>query len=1185
MISGSSSSLENRRKEIRDHLLVDRTRDIPVLLDILSFSEDKRSDISKKSAALVTEVRQSSRPKMMDQFMSEYGLSTQEGIALMCLAEALLRVPDGRTMDELIRDKITRYDWASHSHNSSPVFINASAWALMLTGRVLDNSQPGIEGTIRGLVRRLGEPTIRAAVTRAMRSMGEQFVLGQTIESALSKAEPMQEKGYLYSFDMLGEAARTEEDATRYFDSYMNAIKKIGAKDPKNTDIKLSNGISVKLSALHPRYESTHKDKMLPVISDRLAELAIEAKKVNIGMNIDAEESERLDISLDIVENILSDDRLKGWDGFGLVIQTYAPRAPYVIDWVYDLASQNDRKITLRLVKGAYWDTEIKRSQIFGISGFPVFTDKAVTDVSYLACARKLLGMTDRIYPQFATHNAHTITAILSMSNDRKSFEFQRLHGMGDAIHSVTKDRSDTQCRIYAPVGAHSDLLAYLVRRLLENGANSSFVNQILDKNISPDEIVADPIEHVLQLTADHNPLIDHPHDLFMPERKNSKGYDIFDPSTIELIDKERSPYWAPYQWNYGTSNEVTNPADLNDTVGSFNNTDISELENVFSIAKDAQKEWCQRTDRSDLLRKCADTLEENTFELFALLAREAGKTLADAIAEVREAVDFLRYYAAQVKYLPHDVKPQGTIVCISPWNFPLAIFVGQISAALVTGNSVIAKPAEQTPLIAARAVELFNKVGIPKDVLQLVFGDGELGAALTANSHLNGVCFTGSSQVAKLIEKQMSKTAPLDAMLIAETGGLNAMIVGSTALTEQVTRDVIASAFQSAGQRCSALRILYIQEDVKKRTLDMISGALDTMKIGNPANLDTDIGPVIDQEAKDNIITYCKQNSSSVIKRIPAPSEGYFVEPQIIEVAGIQSMEREIFGPILHVATFKAKDLEEIISDINNSNYGLTLGMHTRIDARVQQISDLAEVGNVYVNRNQIGAIVGSQPFGGEKMSGTGPKAGGPHYLRRFVKDSFKPAEEVSTHVTLTNKDMPDGEKWSKQDNRITVLRDILRGKASHALSSAAALDCGPIDLPGPTGEVNNLRLLPRGRVLCVGPKEIILDQVVQALAMGNSVVAVCPQAKKYLQPLLDYGLPLVVYNGFPEIGKVEFGAIAGTNETLRRQLANRDGHIIPVITDHIAPNAYCIERCLSVDTTAAGGNASLLASVGAED
>lgn len=1207
LIKGSvMPALDTIRQTIRANYLPDEETVVRERVAATGLSEADRRAISGRATELVRAVRGSSDPRLMEVFLSAYGLSTREGVALMCLAEALLRVPDAETMDDLIADKIAPHDWSAHSGESSSIFVNASTWALMLTGRVLEEGEGSIERTLRSMVRRLGEPVIRKAVSAAMREMGEQFVLGRTIEEAVRRGAAMTRKGYLYSFDMLGEAARTEKDALRYLKAYSDAISSLdsGSNGP---DIRLNHGISVKLSALHPRYEILQKETMLPVMSERLLSLALQAAHARMGLNVDAEEADRLDISLDVVEQVLADPRLAEWEGFGVVVQAYGPRAFHVIDWLYALAKKLDRKIMVRLVKGAYWDTEIKRAQVLGLSGYPVFTRKANTDVSYLACARKLLSLTDRIYPQFATHNAHTVAAILSMAKDRDCFEFQRLHGMGEALHETVRKAEGTRCRIYAPVGAHSDLLAYLVRRLLENGANSSFVHQLTDDNVPPEEIARDPLSVVETQGPAANPKIPAPSAIFGTSRSNSRGFDITDPVTLAHIERERERFAGSDFWHAGpltratgggTERAIFNPARPSERVGTVAEATAQQVEKAVEIAVAAHPDWAARpvAERAEILRRAADLYEQNAVEFFALCTREAGKTLADGVAEVREAVDFLRYYAQQAAEAESGTEARGAIVCISPWNFPLAIFTGQIAAALATGNTVIAKPAEQTPLIAFRAVQMLHEAGVPADVLQLLPGDGpSVGAPLTGDPRIAGVCFTGSTEVAKLIEKQLAGKAAPDAMLIAETGGLNAMIVDSTALPEQAVRDVLASAFQSAGQRCSALRILYIQKDVEEKVLEMLKGAMEALKVGDPWNPSTDVGPVIDEEAREAINDYVWMmgKQGRTVAALEAPEEGRFVAPCVLQVKGIEEMDREIFGPVLHVATFDADQIDQVIAAINRKGYGLTFGLHTRIEGRVQHFVDRIHAGNIYVNRNQIGAVVGSQPFGGEGLSGTGPKAGGPHYLRRFRKgaQARTPApdgRDVTARELADNMPDPALGGWSTRPDRVFVLRKHLRGKGAAAIAAAAGLEYGQVDLPGPTGEANTLSLAPRGRVLALGPDaETLLAQTVQALAAGNAVMAVAPGAPAALSTLTGKGLPLSVLDGRLDPAevrtlKVDAVACSGPTETmraLRQALAEREGPIVPLISEVIYPAAYVHERAVCVDTTAAGGNASLLA------
>ncbi|VAW12819.1 Proline dehydrogenase / Delta-1-pyrroline-5-carboxylate dehydrogenase, partial [hydrothermal vent metagenome] len=958
-------------------------------------AEDRRQ-ISEHASRLVTRVRADTKPGLMEVFLAEYGLSTREGIALMCLAEALLRVPDAPTIDALIEDKIAPSQWGKHLGRSSSSLVNASTWALMLTGKVLDDDEEGgIAGLLRGAVKRLGEPVIRIAVSRAMRELGHQFVAGRTIGEAMENAAASERYGATFSYDMLGEAACTEADARRYHLAYSDAITAL-ATTADGDDVTTNPGISVKLSALHPRYEVSQRERVMGDLVERTLSLALLAKSAGIGLNIDAEEAERLELSLDVIEAVISHPSLAGWDGFGVVVQTYGPRAAPVIDWLAALAGNLDRRMMVRLVKGAYWDTEIKRAQSLGLERFPVFTRKAATDVSFIACARHLLDLTDRLYPQFATHNAHSVAAILHMAQGRAAFEFQRLHGMGEALYDIVARTEDTSCRTYAPVGAHADLLAYLVRRLLENGANSSFVSQIVDESVPPGAVAADPFEVVAKWGGGAaNPHITRPSDLFAPKRRNSQGWDLTDPVTLAEIDAARAPFrdhvWMAVPLIAGgplanRKKDVLNPAAPGEFVGILTEASKEDIETAIAGAGDGVTAWSamKAAERGAILRRAADLFEAGFGEVFALLAREAGKTLADCVGELREAVDFLCEYAATAEELP-DAPPRGVVACISPWNFPLAIFTGQIAGALAAGNAVIAKPAEPTPLTAAWAVRLLHQAGVPRAALQLLPGRGAtVGVGLTSDRRIDGVCFTGSTDTARAINRSMAEHGRPIAPLVAETGGLNAMIIDSTALPEQAVRDILASAFQSAGQRCSALRCLYIQSDVRDDILAMLFGAMDEFCLGDPWELATDIGPVIDASAKTGIEAHiaAARDQGRLLKQLETPTRGHFVAPAIIRIDGIADLKEEIFGPVLHVAGFEADGIGDVVSAINATGYGLTFGLHTRIDDRVQEVVEALHVGNTYVNRNQIGAVVGSQPFGGEGLSGTGPKAGGPAYV-----------------------------------------------------------------------------------------------------------------------------------------------------------------------------------------------------------
>jgi RHH-type proline utilization regulon transcriptional repressor/proline dehydrogenase/delta 1-pyrroline-5-carboxylate dehydrogenase len=1188
------------RGAIRALTYADEAALVAALAGRVGLDAARRGAVVADAAEIVASVRERSSPSMMEAFLAEYGLSTDEGIGLMCLAEALLRVPDAETIDELIADKIEPSNWGAHLGNSTSSLVNAATWGLLITGRLLDDDPGRPAAALRGMIRRMGEPVVRRAVGRAMKLMGRQFVLGETIAAAMERARTLEGRGYTYSYDMLGEAARTDRDAQRYAKAYARAIAAIATR--ATGDVAASPGISVKLSALHPRYEWSHRVAVMSVLVPRARELARAAARAGIGFNIDAEESERLDLSLDVIEALLQDRELAGWDGFGVVVQAYGRRAGAVIDWLDALARRLDRRIMVRLVKGAYWDSEIKAAQERGLPDFPVFTRKPATDVSYLANARRLLEARDRIYPQFATHNAHTVAAVMAMAGDRDGFEFQRLHGMGEALHEIVREREGTRCRIYAPVGAHRDLLAYLVRRLLENGANSSFVNQIVDKALAPEDIAADPVAAVEALRPIPNPDIRRPAELFAP-RQNAIGWNVNEPASIAGLITDREA-WRSHQWRAGgagAARPVLNPAHPAELVGHVAEATAEEVAAALAAAPAGFAAWSATPParRAAVLRVAADLYEANAAELTALATREAGKTLLDAIAELREAVDFLRYYADAAEAATGA--PRGVLVCISPWNFPLAIFTGQVAASLGAGNAVLAKPAEQTPLIAARAVALLHEAGVPPDALQLLPGDGPtVGGPLTAAPGIAGVVFTGSTEVAKIIERTLAGTAAPDAVLIAETGGINAMIVDSTALTEQVVRDVLASAFQSAGQRCSALRVLYVQDEAKPRVLEMLDGAMDGLAIGDPWDPATDVGPVIDAEAEAGIKAYLAAETArgAVHKSLRTQGPGRFVSPSVVEVAGIAAVEREVFGPVLHVAGFRANELDAVVAAINARGYGLTCGLHSRIDDRVERVTAGLNVGNTYVNRNQIGAIVGSQPFGGEGLSGTGPKAGGPHYLPRLQRPAVAaPAAveapsgpEIDADRLAAALAGLDAAAWAARPDRVAALRAALgasRGPEAAALDAAAALPQEPVDLPGPTGESNRLSLHPRGRVLCLGASgEALLVQVLQALAAGNAVLAVAADARATLAPLQR--MPVAALDGriAPEsltaLPGLALVAALGPDDwlrALRRALAARDGPIVPLETEPVSPERYTLERHLCIDTTAAGGNASLLA------
>ncbi|EIM25183.1 bifunctional proline dehydrogenase/L-glutamate gamma-semialdehyde dehydrogenase PutA [Microvirga lotononidis] len=951
----------------------------------------------------------------VEEMLREYALSTKEGLALMVLAEALLRVPDAATSDRLIEDKLGQADFAGHEAKSDAFLVSASAWALGITARII---QPGEtpESILGQLTKRLGLPAVRTATRQAMRVMGNHFVLGQTIEEALKRATSSKGRIYRYSFDMLGEGARTAEDARRYFDSYASAIDAIG-RSAGNEPLPNRPGISVKLSALHPRYEATSRERVMRELVPLVIALAQKAKSYDLNFTVDAEEADRLELSLEVIEAVLADSSLAGWKGFGLAIQAYQKRAGSVVDAIAAMAEKYDRQLMVRLVKGAYWDTEVKRAQERGLDDYPVFTRKAMTDLHYMACAEKMLALRPRIYPQFATHNALTVASIIERAGGTEGYEFQRLHGMGEALYArLLEDNPGLACRAYAPVGGHRDLLAYLVRRLLENGANSSFVSVAADPNVPVEALLKRPADIIVSADKARHPKLPLPRDLYGPERANSRGVEFGHRASLDAllaeIEKGRQQSFKAEplidgKAASGAARPVVSPIDGTTVVGQVTEAAPEVADRAMAAAQAGFVNW-SRTDaktRAQALQRAADLLEERRGALLHLLQVEAGKTLDDALSEVREAIDFLRYYAVQGRTLfgAGDTMPgptgesnvlrlrgRGVFVAISPWNFPLAIFLGQVSAALMAGNAVVAKPAEQTPLIADLAVRILHEAGVPKTALHLMPGDGRVGARLVEHKDVAGVVFTGSTEVARIINRTLANKDAAIVPLIAETGGINAMIVDATALPEQVADDVVMSAFRSAGQRCSALRLLCVQDDVADRMIEMIAGNARELKIADPREVSTHVGPVIDREAKDKLDAHIEamKRAAKVRYAGEAPATGTYVAPHIFELDRPHDLAQEVFGPVLHVVRYKADRLEDVLRAIEGTGYGLTLGVHSRIDATVARVVQALSVGNVYVNRNMIGAVVGVQPFGGHGLSGTGPKAGGPHYLLRFATE-----------------------------------------------------------------------------------------------------------------------------------------------------------------------------------------------------
>ncbi|EIL98873.1 bifunctional proline dehydrogenase/L-glutamate gamma-semialdehyde dehydrogenase [Rhodanobacter thiooxydans] len=1011
------------RARITAAWLRDETEAVNDLLAQATLPPAEREQVIDVAAGLVTRVRARAKDQSaVESFMRQYDLSSEEGVLLMCVAEALLRIPDKATADKLIRDKLGEADWKKHLGQSESLFVNASTWGLMLTGHLVqlaEDTRHDFTGALKRLAGRAGEPAIRLAVRQAMRIMGHQFVMGRSIDEALDRCAKKEYAVYRYSYDMLGESALTAETAERYQEDYRRAIARIGARGPfaNHTD---APSISVKLSALHPRYEVAKREDARRMLTAKLLELSQLAMKQGIALSVDAEEADRLELSLDIIGDVFAHPSLAGWNGLGIVVQAYSKRTPFVIDWLIETARAAGRRWYVRLVKGAYWDAEIKRAQEQGLPGYPLYTRKPNTDVSYLACAHKLFDAgSELIYPQFATHNAHSIAAVHHIARGRP-FEFQRLHGMGTDLYAevIGADKLNVPCRVYAPVGTHEDLLPYLVRRLLENGANTSFVNRVVDETLPVRELVADPCETVRRFASIPHPRIPLPVNLYGELRKNSMGINFSNDNELkalaEAVAAKAGPWTAeplvPGAKGNGPTVTVTNPADRRQVVGSYVSADAALVDRALANAVASQPDWDRlpAASRAAILEHAAEQLEARRAEFIALCVREAGKSLPDAIAEVREAADFLRYYATmsrrlfgQPEQLPGPtgesnqlfLNGRGVFVCISPWNFPLAIFLGQISAALAAGNSVIAKPAEQTSLIGYAAVKLLHEAGVPLDVLQYLPGDGAtVGAALTKDPRVAGVAFTGSTETAWAINRALAaRNAPI-AALIAETGGQNAMIADSSALPEQIVKDVIASAFQSAGQRCSAARVLFVQEDIADKVTSMLAGAMAELKVGDPGQLSTDVGPVIDEDAKKILVDHAARmdQEAKLIAEAALDADiaahGTFFAPRAYEIPSLTTLTREVFGPVLHVIRWKGSELAQVVEQINATGYGLTLGVHSRIDDTVEYIRSHARVGNCYVNRNQIGAVVGVQPFGGESLSGTGPKAGGPHYLLRFA-------------------------------------------------------------------------------------------------------------------------------------------------------------------------------------------------------
>ena len=1207
-------------KAITRQARVDETILIPLLLPQGRIPEHLHTSVQQLALTLASKLRaqqqSGGRSEWVQGLLQEFSLSSQEGVALMCLAEALLRIPDNATRDRLIRDKISRGQWHTHAGNSASLFVNATTWGLLLTGKLVGtHNQSSLGASLTRILGLGGEPLIRKGVDMAMRLMGEHFVAGQSIEQALANTAQLQQQGFTYSYDMLGEAAMTASDAHRYYQAYEHAIYVLGERAQGNSLFERP-GISVKLSALMPRYERSQLDRVHTELYPRFFALVRLARRFNLGINIDAEEASRLEISLTLLERLCFEPELNGWSGIGFVIQAYQKRCPAVVDWLIDLAQRSQHRLMVRLVKGAYWDSEIKYAQQEGFSGYPVYTRKPYTDLSYLACAKKLLAAAEWVFPQFATHNAHTVAAVYYLAGEQFNlgdYEFQCLHGMGENLYEqiigpTDKGGLNRPCRIYAPVGDHATLLAYLVRRLLENGANSSFVNQIADSRKPLEQLLEEPA-HIIDRWTRHegvcglpNPKIPLPRDLYQPERLNSAGYDLSDEYRLQQLTKQLREHTAPLQAHpllvnghplAGTVHPVNNPADPQDIVGHVRHSKAELVTQALHDAATFQPSWqnIPAEQRAQLLLAAAELFEAERMKLVALLVREAGKTYANALAEIREAVDFFRYYAQQGQQLSPASQAMGVIVCISPWNFPLAIFTGQVAAALAAGNSVVAKPSQHTPLIAFTATQLMHQAGIPIGALQLVLGQGDkLSSALIQHPATQAVLFTGSTAVAKTIRKQLKQRLndqqqPIP--LIAETGGINAMIVDSSALPEQVVHDVIRSAFDSAGQRCSALRVLCLQEEIADSLIQQIKEAMNEWRVDNPQHLATDIGPLISQQAHDNAQQYLhalrEQQHEIHLSACELPSTGYFMLPALVEVADVEAVTQEVFAPILHVVRYRRRDLDRVIEQINQSGYGLTFAVHSRIDETIQQITSQVQAGNQYVNRHQIGAPVGVQPFGGEGLSGTGPKAGGPLYLHRLQRGQLPAAlqREAQELAPIAQRTFNAWQEWLRSTHALELIDTCIELRQRSLAGQMHTLH-------GPTGERNEYRWLAQRWVGCQA------SQVSDLLLQLSAVWANGSQAVVMEHPAFaELNLPAEVNKRIRWISQwqqapssLQTILLHGEPEDclrLQYELAKQNGALIRIVKlvsgDPLIPmEALINERSISINTAAAGGNTGLM-------
>ncbi|MDO4435733.1 MAG: bifunctional proline dehydrogenase/L-glutamate gamma-semialdehyde dehydrogenase PutA [Cardiobacteriaceae bacterium] len=1196
------SALPALRQAIIEAYRADEVTLVQNLLHSGQLNEQEHEAAEQQAQQWVSEVRSKRRQASgVDALMREFSLSSEEGVALMCLAEALLRIPDNHTRDALIADKLAHGDWKSHIGNSPSLFVNATAWGLLLTGKLTtQNSEKNLSQALSSLLRKGGEPLIRQGVDFAMKMMGKQFVMGENIESALQNGKKREAMGYRYSFDMLGEAALTQHDADRYYQDYERAIHAIG-KDASGAGIIDGNGISVKLSAIHPRYSRAQYERVMQELLPRLKALFLLAKHYNIGLNIDAEEANRLDISLDLLTALLSDPDLAGFDGIGFVVQAYQKRCPFVIDYVIRLAREKGRKLMIRLVKGAYWDSEIKWAQVDGMQGYPVYTRKVHTDLAYLACARKLLAAQDVIFPQFATHNAYTLAAVLNMGKGKR-FECQCLYGMGETLYDQVLANVNGQSalegrrvRVYAPVGTHQTLLAYLVRRLLENGANSSFVNQIVDERINLSALLRNPAEQIAESGIHTHPSLPLPRHLYGTNRLNSYGIDFSDESALQALEAalNQAPTLNAHSLiaNHqpqANPQPITNPADSRDVVGMVTWSTVAEVNLALERAEHAKA--LSLSERTHALKRFADLLEQHHATLMALAVREAGKTLNNAVAEVREAVDFCRYYAEEALRLGDAglAAESKVMVAISPWNFPLAIFVGEVVAALAAGHRVLAKPAEQTPLIAFYAVQLMHEAGFPEDSVQLLLGAGEIGSALTQDKRIGGVIFTGSTEVAKLINQTLAKRED-NPILIAETGGMNAMIVDSTALPEQVVNDVLVSAFDSAGQRCSALRILCVQEEIADGIWEMLTGAMNELRVGNVADktwgkaLSVDVSAVIDKEAQSRLQAHIDAIKPKALRvhQISLPEEcqhGTFIAPIALELSSLEDLRQEVFGPVLHMVRYAAKDLDRVIDAINAKGYALTHGIHSRIDARIAHIKSRIQAGNIYVNRNIVGAVVGVQPFGGHGLSGTGPKAGGEFYLQRLSGLSTWQMPNLSRigqadleALTLIEQDL---HHLPISYEEKSALFSILGQARVRTLRHAEKV------LVGPTGERNAISWhMPQWVYLYGGTLQSALHASIALIANGAKVVIDNDSILAQHAHHLTHSKALFATRSGQDFRHVV--ALSALPTALKQQLAQQNGALVKFIDARDGFDVLPLfdEIATSINTTAAGGNAHLMA------